>query len=228
VSKTHTAARSTALAVAVAVASVAAADAADEKVTERVEWAAEAYEALITAPDRGVPEWLLGEARCIAIIPNVIKGAFFVGARYGKGVLTCRNDLGEWSPVVFLTLGGPSFGFQWGASATDIVLFFRRERGVRRLLKSRITLGGDAGVAAGPVGRRASAEIDVTLSADILSYAMSRGIFLGISLEGSYLGIDADSNEKYYGREVVPESVLFDHAVEIVPSSTRELLQLLP
>jgi len=199
-----------------------------DRVHERVAWAKEAYEDLISAPDRSVPQALFDQTRCVAVIPHVIKAAFFFGARYGKGILTCRNQYGEWSPIVFITLGGPSFGFQFGAQSTDIVLFFRRERGVKRLLVSRVTLGGDASVAAGPVGRHASADVDVTFTTDILSYALSRGIFLGISLEGSYLGSDGDADELYYGRAVDPERVLFENEIDLLPQDTHEFLSLLP
>jgi lipid-binding SYLF domain-containing protein len=195
---------------------------------ERLAWAKEAYEDLISAPDRDVPQALIDQTRCVAVIPHVLKAAFFFGARFGKGILTCRTDYGEWSPIVFLTLGGPSFGFQFGEQSTDIVLFFRRERGVKRLLVSRITLGGDASVAAGPVGRHAAADVDVTFTTDILSYALSRGIFLGISLEGSYLGSDGAADEEYYGRKVDPERVLFDREIDIIPTDTHEFLSLLP
>jgi lipid-binding SYLF domain-containing protein len=200
----------------------------EQKARERVTWAAEAYEDLINASDRGVPERLLEQTRCIAVIPQVVKGAFFFGARYGKGVLTCRNDEGAWSPLVFITLAGPSVGFQWGAQSADVVLFFRRESGVQRLLESQLTLGADASIAAGPVGRRASAEVDVTLATDILSYARSRGAFLGISLEGSYLGVDSHSNAAYYGRDVDPDALLFGARPAVVPQSTTKLLALLP
>jgi len=210
----------------IAVSPARAADA--DRVHERVAWAKEAYEDLISAPDRSVPQALLDQTRCVAVIPHVIKAAFFFGARYGKGILTCRNQYGEWSPIVFITLGGPSFGFQFGAQSTDIVLFFRRERGVKRLLVSRVTLGGDASVAAGPVGRHASADVDVTFTTDILSYALSRGIFLGISLEGSYLGSDGDADEQYYGRAVDPERVLFENEIDLLPQDTHEFLSLLP
>ncbi len=201
---------------------------AGDEIRERVEWAAEAYHDLVVAPDSSVPRWLLGEAKCIAVVPHVVKGAFIFGARYGRGVITCRSERGEWSAPVFIKLGGPSFGFQWGAQATDLVLFFRKERGVRSLLKSRLTLGGDAGVAAGPVGRRAEAGVDVKLTADILSYARSKGAFLGISLEGTYLAADGEANRRYYGSDIDPEAVLFRNEIDLVPSSARALLDQLP
>src|SRR6185503_11253563 len=206
-------------AAAIVLTTATAVHAAD--VHERVAWAKEAYEDLISAPDRSVPEALLEQTRCIAVIPHVIKAAVFFGARFGKGILTCRSQYGEWSPLVFVTLGGPSFGFQFGAQSTDIVLFFRRERGVKRLLVSRITLGGDASIAAGPVGRHASAEVDITFTTDILSYALSRGVFLGIALEGSYVGTDGVSDAEYYGREVDPERVLFENEIDVIPNDTR-------
>ncbi|RMF20284.1 MAG: hypothetical protein D6760_11905 [Deltaproteobacteria bacterium] len=217
----------TLLAAAVLVVHSASARAGDE-IRERVEWAAEAYHDLVAAPDAGVPRWLLGEAKCIAVVPHVVKGAFLFGARYGRGVITCRSSRGEWSPPVFIKLGGPSFGLQWGAQATDLVLFFRKERGVRSLLESRLTLGGDAGVAAGPVGRRAEAGVDVKLNADILSYARTKGAFLGVSFEGTYLSADSEANRRYYGSEIDPEAVLFRGEVDLVPSSARALLDQLP
>jgi lipid-binding SYLF domain-containing protein len=202
---------------------------AHERTVARIEWAAEAYEDLTTAADHEIPEALLAQTRCIAVIPQVVKGAFFFGARYGKGVLTCRKEEGgAWSAPVFVTLAGPSVGFQWGAQSADVVLFFRRESGVRRLLESRLTLGADASIAAGPVGRRASAEVDVTLATDILSYARSRGVFLGVSLEGSYLGVDDEAVTAYYGRDVEAEALLFGTDLPPVPASANRLLAQLP
>ncbi len=199
-----------------------------DEISERVAWAAEAYRDLAAAPDSGVPNWLLSETKCVAVVPHVVKGAFFFGMRYGRGVLTCRDERGEWSPLVFVKLGGPSFGFQWGAQATDLLLFFRHARGVQSLLRSKLTLGGDAGVAAGPLGRRAEAGVDVKLTADILSYARARGVFLGVSLEGTYLSSDGDANQRYYGSVIDPERVLFEHAIDLAPRSSQLLLGQLP
>ncbi len=216
------------LAVAAFVVLASAQARAGDEIRERVEWAADVYRDLATAPDAVVPRWLLGQAKCIAIVPHVVKAAFIVGGRYGRGVITCRNAHGEWSPPVFIKLVGPSLGFQWGAQATDLVLFFRKERGVRSLLESRLALSGDAGVAAGPIGRRAEAGVDAQLKADILSYARTKGAFLGVSLEGTYLSVDREANRRYYGETVDPEAVLFRHEVDLVPSSARLLLDELP
>jgi len=179
-------------------------------------------------PDHEVPGDLLARCRCVAVVPNLIKAAWFVGGHYGKGLLSCRSKYGEWSPPVHVMLTGGSFGFQFGASSTDIVLFFMTEQSVHSLLSSKIKLSGEAGVAAGPIGRQAEAATDLKLGSEIYSYARSRGLFLGVSLEGAYLGVDHQDTRDYYRKSDSAESILFEHAVSNVPRSASEFLGSLP
>ncbi|MEE8311269.1 MAG: lipid-binding SYLF domain-containing protein [Candidatus Binatia bacterium] len=195
---------------------------------EIVKWSAEVFADLTAGRDARIPRALLANARCVAVVPNLIKGAFGIGARYGKGILTCRDDDYEWSQLAFITMAGPSFGLQIGVQSTELVLFFRREEGVRALLRSKITLGGDISVAAGPIGRRASAEVDVLFTSDILSYASTQGGFLGVALDGGYLGEDRDTVEAYYGRRYTAEELLFGDLIGIAPADARRFVALLP
>lgn len=161
--------------------------------------------------ERGIPPALLHNAQGIAIIPNVIKAGFVLGGRFGRGVVLVRDSAtGTWSNPVFLTIGGGSFGAQIGAQSTDLVLIFRNRRSVDSFLMNRgkITLGADAGVAAGPVGRRFEAGTDVRLASEILSYSRSRGLFAGVSLEGAGLSLDWKSNIAYYGGVMRPADIL--------------------
>jgi lipid-binding SYLF domain-containing protein len=210
------------------VASPAVARETREKLDRKVSDAAEVYQELLQTPDREIPERLLEDCRCIAVIPHVIKGAIGYGARFGQGVVTCRGDSGRWSPLAFLRLTGGSFGFQIGGQSTDYVLFFMTEHGARSLLESKFTLGGKLSVAAGPVGRSAEADTDIKLDAAIYSYAKSKGLFAGISLEGARLAPDGKAIEAYYGERLSPESILFERGVTSVPKESREFLELLP
>jgi lipid-binding SYLF domain-containing protein len=194
---------------------------------EKVRLATEVYLDLFEVEDREVPQALLDDASCIAIIPGVIKGAFGWGGRHGRGVLTCRSD-GGWSAPIFVTISGGSFGLQIGAQSTDVVLFFVNERGVRSLLTSKFTLGGDMSLAAGPIGRRAELGTDIKLRAELYSYAKSRGLFAGVSVEGARLAPHQKSINRYYGQRLWPEQILFEGAVEEMPAEVRELLAALP
>ncbi|MEE9562269.1 MAG: lipid-binding SYLF domain-containing protein [Thermoanaerobaculia bacterium] len=200
----------------------------ESKFDRKLEVAGEVYLELMGAPDRKVPQRLLENAICIAVIPNVYKGAFGWGGRHGNGVTSCRNADGIWSPPSFTEISGGSFGLQIGGEAVDLVLFFMNERGVLSLLGSKFTLGGDASVAAGPVGRTAEAGTDIKLKAEIYSYARSRGLFAGLSLEGSRLAPDNKANRKYYQQTVDAESILFDHRVPRRPASASRFTALLP
>ncbi len=200
----------------------------ESKFDRKLEVAGEVYLELMGAPDRKVPQRLLENAICIAVIPNVYKGAFGWGGRHGNGVTSCRNADGVWSPPSFTEISGGSFGLQIGGEAVDLVLFFMNERGVLSLLGSKFTLGGDASVAAGPVGRTAEAGTDIKLKAEIYSYARSRGLFAGLSLEGSRLAPDNKANRKYYQQTVDAESILFDHRVPRRPASASRFTALLP
>ena len=202
--------------------------AAEDELAARVVRSLEVYQELVKAPDRAIPEPLLKDCKCVAIIPHVVKGAFVFGARHGKGVVSCRDPQGRWSPPAFFTLSGGSWGLQIGAEASDVVLFFMTERGAKSLLESKFTLGGTLGVAAGPVGRMAEASTDLKLNAEIYSYARSKGLFAGISLEGARLATDGKSIEKYYGEPVDTRAILFDHRVPRRPPEAAKLVGALP
>lgn len=205
-----------------------AAPAAADDLAERVTNAREVYQELIQSRDRAIPEALLVDCRCVAVLPRVLKGAIVFGARHGKGVVSCRNSDGAWSPIAFFKLTGGSWGLQIGAEATDVVLFFMTERGARSLLESRFTLGGKLSVAAGPVGRSAEASTDVKLEAEIYSYARSKGLFAGISLEGARLAPDQEAIAKYYGQPVSARRLLFDHRAPRRRAEMEAFLAALP
>ena len=200
----------------------------DERLARKVRAAREVYLAALEAPDRAVPKELIEDPECLAVIPGMIKGALGWGGRHGHGVITCRNEEGKWSPPAFVRLSGASFGFQIGAEVTDLLLFFMTERGARSLLTSKFTLGADASVAAGPVGRTAEAATDLRFKAEIYSYARSRGLFAGLSLEGTRLAPHQKAIRRYYGRRIFPETILFDHDVPRLPAEAREFLAVLP
>jgi lipid-binding SYLF domain-containing protein len=198
-----------------------------EGVTERVERASDTYRQLIGTADRGVPESLLKRCRAIAIFPGVIKGAVVFGGRYGKGVVAVR-EAGGWSPLAFFTLSGGSWGLQLGAESADVVLFFMSDQSVRSLLSSKFTLGGKAGLAAGPLGRTAEAGTDARLQAEIYSYARSRGLFAGISLEGARLAPDDKSNESYYSAPITSRQILLENKAPRRPPVGEKLRGELP
>lgn len=206
----------------------AAAEAQQQAPGRKVDTARVVYHELIDLPDRRVPKRLLEDARCVAVIPNVVKGAFFAGGRHGRGVMSCRDESGTWSPLSFVKLSGGSFGLQIGGQSTDLVLFFMTERGVRSLLKSKFVLGGDASVAAGPLGRTAEIATDLRLGAEIYAYAKSRGVFAGLSVEGAVLAPDQKWIARYYGRRVWPEELLFDHEAPSQPAESTRFLAELP
>jgi lipid-binding SYLF domain-containing protein len=158
--------------------------------------------------DESVPQWLLDRAYGVVVIPDAWKGAFWFGARGGSGVMVARRADGTFSDPVFVSLGGISFGFQFGAQSTDIVLIFTTEKGIQKIADGKVTLGGDASVAAGPMGRSASAATDASFTAEVYSYSRSKGLFAGIALDGSALTIDNDSNAAFYGRKVTAEEII--------------------
>jgi lipid-binding SYLF domain-containing protein len=159
-------------------------------------------------PEQSIPDSLLAEAQCVAVIPGVKKVGFGFGGRYGRGLVSCRTE-GGWSRASFVSLAGGSIGLQIGAQSTDFVMVFSNEQAARRLLERRFTMGGDASVSAGPVGRTVEAGTDVKLQTEIYSYSRSRGLFAGASLEGASLATDKDANEDVYGRGIGPEELLF-------------------
>jgi len=186
--------------VAVMLVGVWASAALAKNETKKVQQSVDVLKKIMQIPEKGIPPVLLRDARAIAIIPGVIKGAFIVGGRHGTGVLSVRGEDGRWSDPVFISITGGSVGWQVGGSSTDLILVFKKLDDVDKLLKGKFTLGADAAVAAGPVGRKAGAETDVKLDTGILSYSRSRGLFAGVSLEGAALLVDDDADAAYYGK----------------------------
>ena len=193
----------------------------DTKETDRVRNAGKVAKEIMDIPD-DIPQDLIDKADCVIVLPSVLKAAFIVGASYGRGVMTCRggeNFRGPWSAPSMMALEGGSFGFQIGGQATDFVLLIMNERGAGAILSSKVKLGADASAAAGPVGRTAAAATDVTLRAEVLTYSRSRGLFAGVSLEGSTLRPDNDANERLYGKKLEAKAIVFRKAVPIPPSA---------
>ena len=183
---------------------------------------------ILDIPDN-IPQNLLDKADCVVVYPSVLKAAFVVGGSYGRGAMTCRkgeNFTGAWSAPTMMALEGGSFGFQIGGQATDFVLLVMNESGARGILAGKVKLGGDASVAAGPVGRDASAETDVTLRSEILSYSRSRGLFAGISLEGSTIRPDNKANEQIYGKKLEAKQIVLSDQVR-VPAAAEQLVSTL-
>lgn len=185
-----------------------AAGASADKYTDRATEAATVLDEVMGTAESAIPEWLLEEAHCVAVIPGVVKVGFVFGGRYGRGLVSCRVGDG-WSRPSFIAITGGSFGLQIGGQATDFILVFANRRAAERLTENKFTLGGDASVAAGPVGRTASAGTDIKLQTEIYSYSRSRGLFAGLSLEGSTLYTDDEANEDVYGDGADPEGLLF-------------------
>lgn len=171
--------------------------------------ASEVLEEVMKTPDQGIPLDLLSRAKCVAVFPSTLKVGFVVGAKYGYGLVSCRQpESGTWGAPAFFTIAGGSVGLQIGAKATDLILLFTNDTGVQGLLNSKVTLGADIGVSAGPVGRDASASTDVSLQAAVLSYSRSEGIFAGVGLEGSVMSYDAEATREMYGQEWPAKAVL--------------------
>jgi SH3 domain-containing YSC84-like protein 1 len=168
---------------------------------DRVESAATVLDEIMSAPDRGIPERVIDNAKCIAVVPSMLKGGFVVGAAYGKGIASCRTEKG-WTAPAFFRLAGGSFGFQIGGQAVDVVMLIMNDHGMKNLLNSKFKLGADASVAAGPVGRQAEGSTDLTMRAEILTYSRARGIFAGITLNGAQVKQDRDATRDFYGRMV--------------------------
>ena len=175
----------------------------DSDSTKRLDQAAVVLNEVMAAPDKGIPEDLLAKAHCIVIVPGVKTAAFVVGAKYGKGYLSCRNKGGVgWSAPGTVRIEGGSFGFQIGASETDLIMLVMNEGGEGKLLSSKFTLGAEGSVAAGPVGRTATAQTDAQMHAEILSWSRSQGLFAGLALEGATLRQDLDDNAELYGKKL--------------------------
>src|SRR5262252_7381734 len=168
---------------------------------------------IMSIPENSIPQELMGRAHGIAVIPHVVKGAFGVGGQWGKGLMSQRREDGSWSSPAYIEIGGGSFGFQIGVQASDIILVFTDEDGIKGILKGRVKLGADASVSAGPVGRKAEVGTDVLLRSAVFAYSRSKGLFAGISLDGSVIDIDDSANAKIYGKNATGEQILLGKAV---------------
>ena len=187
--------------------------------TDRLTEAARVLDEVLAAPDKGVPEAIIDKAQAVVVIPSTVKGALIIGAQRGKGVMSAKSASG-WSAPAFVTLTGGSLGLQIGGQATDIVLVVVNERGIENLAQNTFKIGGDASVAAGPVGREAAASTDYKLQAQILSYSRSRGLFAGVSLAGSTIRADRNANEKIYGVGYSTRNIVVEKKVE--PTAAAE------
>lgn len=195
---------------------------------EKVNDAIRVVEEMIEMPEEGIPEALLSKAYGIAIIPKVIKAAWVVGGRYGKGVLLVRSEKGQWGNPSFIRIAGGSVGWQIGVQSADIILVFKRKKSIESITEGKIILGADAAVAAGPVGRRAEASTDIGLEAEIYSYSKSRGLFAGVSIEGSAIQMDEEANTNLYDREnLSARDILFGGKRLDVPAVAKRLKQIL-
>jgi lipid-binding SYLF domain-containing protein len=200
----------------------------NKKETDRLENCGLILKEILDIPD-DIPQDLLDKAECVIVYPSVLKAAFIVGGSYGRGAMSCRTGehfTGPWSAPTMMALEGGSVGFQIGGQATDFVLLVMNDRGAHSILKSKVKLGGDASAAAGPVGRNATAETDITMRAEILTYSRARGLFAGVSLAGSTVRPDGDANARVYGKKVEAESIIFKGAVA-VPPAAQKLISLL-
>jgi len=200
----------------------------NEKEQDRVKEAGEVLKEILNIPD-DIPQDLLDKAECLIILPSVKKGAFGVGGSYGRGVMVCRSGehyTGKWGAPALYALEGISIGFQLGGQATDFVLLVMNPKGARSLLSSKVKLGADASAAAGPKGRTAEGATDIVMNAEILSYSRNKGLFAGVSLEGSTLRSDGSANEKLYGRKLSAKEIIREGKVG-VPASAHQLVSLL-
>jgi lipid-binding SYLF domain-containing protein len=201
---------------------------AANKEQERLENCGVVMQEIMNVPDN-IPQEVMAKAECVIVFPSVLKAAFVVGASYGRGAMVCRTGerfRGPWGSPAMYALEGGSIGFQIGGEATDLVLLVMNERGADSILNSKVKLGGDASVAAGPVGRDASADTDAYMRAEILSYSRTRGLFAGISLEGSTLRPDDDATQDVYGRKLTAREIVIGGKVG-VPESGRHLVRVL-
>lgn len=180
---------------------------AGQKQEARARKAVQVLDKIMLVPEQSIPESMLRDAQAVAVIPEVVKAGLVVGGRFGRGLISVRRGDGTWSNPSFLTIAGGSFGLQFGVTSTDLVLVFRTRRGVDGIVNGKFTLGADAAVAAGPVGRTAQAATDAQLKAEIYSWSRSRGLFAGIALDGAVLSIDDKANAAVYGRDTTPRAI---------------------
>ena len=194
------------------VSTSAVSTAANNDTADRLNAAADVLNKIMATPDKGIPQDLLDKAACAVIVPNVKKGAFIVGAKYGRGFIVCRRANHGWSAPAGVKVEGGSVGFQIGGSETDVVMLLMNQSAINKLLSSKFTIGGDASVAAGPVGRSSSAETDAQLHAQLLTYSRAKGLFAGVSLDGATLRPDDDANKDMYGKTMSNQDVVLGSA----------------
>jgi lipid-binding SYLF domain-containing protein len=195
--------------------------AAEHDALKHIRAASEVFDEIMNTPDKGIPHEILEKAQCVGIIPGLKRVGFIVGAKYGKGVMVCRTDAGAWSAPSVIRIEGGSFGLQIGAGETDAVMVIQNKSGERKLMEDKFTLGADASVMGGPVGRTAAAETDAQMHAEILTWSRARGLFAGIALEGSTLRPDKDDNAGLYGHEISQREILHG---EVKPPANTETL----
>jgi lipid-binding SYLF domain-containing protein len=193
----------------------------ESKVTDRVQAAADVLDQIQGTPDKGIPQEVLGSAECVAVVPSLLKGGFIVGAKYGRGLASCRTPKG-WSAPAFFVVTGGSVGFQIGGQAVDLVMLVMNNDGMQHLLSSKFALGADASVAAGPVGRHAEGNTDWKMRAQVLTYSRARGVFAGVSLNGAVVKQDKDSTREFYGR-MVPFRTALTGEIEPPPAANAFL-----
>jgi lipid-binding SYLF domain-containing protein len=189
---------------------------------ERLRMSTETLHAMINAPDKGIPEEVLSNAKCVVVVPHLVKGGFIFGAEHGRGIATCRTAAG-WSAPAFVSIGGGSWGLQIGVEGVDLVMLVMNDHGLQHLLSSKFQIGGDASASAGPVGRHASAGTDWTLNTEILTYSRSKGAFAGITLAGAVVQPDKDSTEAIYGHNPSFHAILSGKVQ--APRSTRGFMR---
>jgi lipid-binding SYLF domain-containing protein len=197
---------------------------ADSREEARLMTSAQVLQELMDSPDQGVPTWLLDRAYAVVVVPSVIKIGFLVGGRRGKGVLVVRREDGSWSNPVFINLTGGSFGFQAGVQSTDVLLVFTSKAGIEGIVGGKLTLGADASVAAGPVGRQTGAATDIGLNAQVYSYSRASGLFAGVALDGSALTIDHSSNGVFYSKPGILASEILASPSAVAPDAAHRYI----
>ncbi len=191
----------------------------ESKASDRVQSAADVLNEIQAAPDSGIPNEIMGSAECVAVVPSMLKGGFIVGAKYGRGLASCRTAKG-WSAPAFFTVTGGSVGFQIGGQAVDLVMMIMNKNGMKHLLSSQFALGADASVAAGPVGRHAEGNTDWKMRSEVLTYSRARGVFAGVSLNGAVVKQDKDSTREFYGHMVTSNAALTGEVEAPVAANT--------
>lgn len=187
------------------------ASSAREDTVDRMQKSVEVLQSIMSTPDKGIPEEVLSGAKCIIVVPNLIKGGFIIGGKHGRGVASCRTPEG-WSAPAFISVGGGSWGLQIGVEGVDLVMLVMNDRGLQHLLSSKFEMTGEGSVAAGPVGRHTSAGTDILLNTEVLTYSRSKGVFAGLTLEGAVIEQDNDSTRAIYGHHMMFRTILSGHA----------------